>query len=87
MVAVLARRVRLARVLLAGLVVLEPVVVGQLLVMVRYRLAVELVGLGQLVALGLVELGRLVGLVGLGRLEPLVVAGLVGLVDPELGTY
>jgi hypothetical protein len=45
---------------------------------------VELVDLGPLVAMVLVELGRLVALVGLGRLESLVVLGLVVLVPHGL---
>ena len=87
LVAAVEHLVGLEPVLVVGLVDLEPLVVEQLLELVLHRLAVELVRLGQLVALGLVELGRLVGLVGLGRLEPLVVVGLVGLVDPELGPH
>ena len=38
-------------------------------------------------ALGLVELARLELVVGLDRLEPLVVVGMVGLVDLQLGPH
>jgi hypothetical protein len=84
-VAVLEHLVGLDAVLVVGLVELEPVVVAWVLGLVRYRLAMELVGLDLLVALEMVELVRLVALVGLDRLEPLVVVGLVGLVDLQLG--
>ena len=57
---------------------LVSILVARLLVLEWTRLLVELVGLGQvLVALGLVELGRLERLVGLVWLEPLVAVGLV----------